>query len=192
MATGIDLTDEQSPAAARRCRSDTCCARASTTLRSAMASRIDGLTSPRCRFIAWTSRSRCAAWRSSPPPAPYRPDERRPGARRALQRGGQVLQRLLRRRRQRPRPAHLARGDRSRAHHGRGHRHLSSAAAAAPRCGGGTHRRAWPLASTACPPTAATAPRIDVDCVEIVARCKAGRASMQRSWCPTARCATRA
>ena len=66
----------------------------------------------------------------------------RPGAGRALQLGGQVLQGLLGRHGQGPRPAHLARRHRPQAHDGRGLRHLVPAAGAAPRGRARPHRLA--------------------------------------------------
>ena len=84
----------------------------------------------------------------------------RPGSGRALQRGGQVLHRLFRRHGAGPRPAHLARRHRPHAHDGRGPRQLLPAR---PRCAAPAQRRPdrrrSPRASTACPPTAAIAPR---------------------------------
>jgi hypothetical protein len=114
----------------------------------------------------------------------------RPGARRALQFGGQILQGLFRRHGPRPRPAHLACRHRPQAHDGRGLRHLVPAARAAPRRQARPHRLARAALSRAADqpqPSRHARGRLP----EVVARCRT-TASRRRSCCPTAPCAIRA
>ena len=88
------------------------------------------------------------------------------------------------------RPAHLAYRLRPRPHHGDGQRHLVPAAGVAPRGRRRAHRRAWRRGFTARPPTAAIASRSKPMRRKSCAAA-ARMAPTPRSWCRTARSATR-
>ena len=114
----------------------------------------------------------------------------RPGAGRGLQRRRQVLPGLFRRHGARPRPAHLAYRLRPRAHQRRGQRHLVPAARAAPRRRRRPHRR-----RRAALPRRADQPQPSRHDRDRRAGNPAPRAGgwrgRRRSWCRTARSATR-
>ena len=140
-------------------RSPICSGSATTTRRWAMARPTSGRTTPRCRSSRCSKPLVAMPRRARHHGRALSAGQGRPGAGRALQRGGEVLHRLFGRHGAGSRPAHLARRHRPRAHHRRGPRQLLSRC---PRCatrrraaGSGRSRRA----STACRPTAAIASR---------------------------------
>ena len=99
--------------------------------------------------------------------------QRRPGSRRAVQRGGEVLRRLFRRLGEGPRPAHLARRHRPQAHDRRGPRHVFPARRAAPARRRRPHRVGRAALSRRADQSQPSRDARAVDCPEIVARCKA-------------------
>ena len=122
-------------------------------------------------FHRWPSRWRRAAWRSSPPRRRTGP-KRRPGARRAVQRGRQVLQRLLRRQRGDPdlRISHVAI---DRAHTTAEDIGAYFPLAALRRCAAAGRIGALAARFHGLPTNRSHRVTIDVDCRELVARCQA-------------------
>ena len=95
----------------------------------------------------------------------------RPGAGCALQRGGEVLQRLFRRQRIGPGPAHLPYRHRPRPHRGRGYRKLVPAPRAPRRRREGRIGEVAPRFHGA-PTNRSHAATIEVDAPELLARCR--------------------
>ena len=154
-------------------RSPTCSGSATTTRRSATARPTNGRTTPRCRSSRWGSRWRKAASRIITTAAPYQPDkgDQGPGAPYnsaakfyPVYSGDTAQDHDLR-------ISHVAIDRKHTTAEDPGTwfplPELRRAAAARP------HRRAWRRASTALPTNRSHRVTLEIDCPEIVARCKA-------------------